>query len=91
MARTVVWFLACAGFGVVLWLLTSAPDISSSYPHSECHAVLGSDGRGAGYGLMEDGVDAKCASLHTRRLGWAVLVSVPTVVLAAAGMRRQGS
>lgn len=89
MSRTVVWFLACVGFGVILWLLTSAPDISSGYPDSECRAVLGSDGRGAYRGLMEEGVDATCDSLHTRRLGWAVLVSVPTTVLAAAGLRRR--
>ncbi|MFD6275168.1 hypothetical protein ACFWFI_06295 [Streptomyces sp. NPDC060209] len=90
MTRTIIWLLACAGFGVTLWLLTGAPDISSGYPNSKCHSVLGSE-QGAGYGSMENGVDATCASLQTRRLGWAVLVSVPTVVLAAAGMRKQGT
>ncbi|MFE4848238.1 hypothetical protein [Streptomyces sp. NPDC056690] len=39
---------------------------------------------------MEKGVESTCASFQTRRLGWAVLVSVPTVVLAAAGLRKRG-
>ncbi|MFD3475915.1 hypothetical protein [Streptomyces sp. NPDC058695] len=90
MTRKLIWLLACAGFGVTVWLLTSAPDVSSAYPRSECHAVLGIDGS-PGYGSMEEGVNATCASFQTRRLGWAVLVSVPTVVLAAGGMRRRGA
>ncbi|MGY1583840.1 hypothetical protein [Streptomyces sp. MN13] len=90
MTRTIVWLLACAGFGVTLWLLTSAPDISSSYPRSKCHAVLGNEWT-PNYGSMEEGVAAMCTSYQTRRLGWALLVSVPTVVLAAAGMRKPGS
>ncbi|MFF1422789.1 hypothetical protein [Streptomyces sp. NPDC058280] len=90
MTRTTIWLVACAGFGVTLWLLTSAPDISSGYPLSKCHAVLGTEWSPS-YGSMEKGVEATCASFQTRRLGWAVLVSVPTVVLAAAGMRKQGA
>ncbi|MFC4465886.1 hypothetical protein ACFPH6_15365 [Streptomyces xiangluensis] len=90
MTRTITWLLACAGFGVTLWLLTSAPDISSGYPRSECHAILGNEWT-PNYGSMEEGVATTCTSYQTRRLGWAVLVSVPTVVLAAAGMRKQGS
>lgn len=38
---------------------------------------------------MEDGVEAMCTAYQTRRLGWAVLVSVPTIVLASAGMRNR--
>jgi hypothetical protein len=90
MTRPFIWLLACAGFGVTLWLLTSAPDISSDYPLSKCHAVLGTDGT-PNYGSMEKGAETTCASFQTRRLGWAVLVSVPTVVLAAAGMRKHGA
>ncbi|MCQ4205600.1 hypothetical protein [Streptomyces longispororuber] len=87
MNKTIVWLLACAGTGVIVWLLTSPPDLGSSYPRSECRSILGSE-RGPARGSMEDGVDATCASYQNRRLGWAVLVSLPTVVLASAGMRR---
>ncbi|MFE6490769.1 hypothetical protein ACFYY1_26125 [Streptomyces sp. NPDC001890] len=90
MNKTIVWLLACAGAGVILWLLASAPDISSAYPRSECHSVLGNDSSPA-HGSMEDGVEASCATYQSRRLGWAVLVSVPTVVLASAGMRSRSA
>ncbi|MGP3974094.1 hypothetical protein ACTWQF_08615 [Streptomyces sp. 8N114] len=88
MIRTIVWLLACAGFGVVLWLLTSAPDISSGYPRSQCYSVLGTQW-GPSHGSLENGVEATCSAFQTRRVGWAVLVSIPTVVLAGAGMRRR--
>ncbi|MFH8737596.1 hypothetical protein [Streptomyces sp. NPDC017964] len=90
MTRPFIWLLACAGFGVTLWLLTSAPDISSGYPLSKCHAVLRNDWTPT-YGSMERGAESMCTSYQTRRLGWAVLVSVPTVVLAAAGLRKRGA
>ncbi|MFB7168965.1 hypothetical protein [Streptomyces sp. NPDC056242] len=90
MTRTFIWLLACTGFGVTLWLLTSAPDISSGYPLSKCHSVLGTEWT-SNYGSMEKGTETTCASLQTRRLGWAVLVSVPTVVLTTAGMRKRGA
>ncbi|MFC9501561.1 hypothetical protein [Streptomyces sp. NPDC056982] len=90
MTRTFIWFLACAGFGVTLWLLTSAPDISSGYSLSKCHSVLGTEWT-PNYGSMEKGAETTCASFQTRRLGWAVLVSVPTGVLAAAGLRKRGT
>ncbi|GGZ68168.1 hypothetical protein GCM10010389_01730 [Streptomyces echinoruber] len=81
-----MWLLACIGAGVILWLLTSAPDISSGYPQSECYSALGTEWTSA-HGSMERSVEATCTSLQTRRLGWAVVVSVPTVVLASAAMR----
>ena len=90
MTRTIIWLLACAGFGVIVWLLTSAPDISSGYPGSSCYSVLGTEWT-PNYKSMEKGAEVTCASFQTRRLGWAVLVSVPTVVLAAAGMRKRGA
>ncbi|MFJ8113364.1 hypothetical protein [Streptomyces sp. NPDC096132] len=90
MNRTILWVLACVGFGAILWLLTSAPDISSAFERSECHSVLGND-ETTMRGSVEDGVEAMCATYQTRRLGWAVLVSVPTVVFAAAGMRSRNS
>ncbi|MFE4758365.1 hypothetical protein ACFRIB_50865 [Streptomyces mirabilis] len=90
MSRTVMWLLACVGAGGILWLLTSAPDISSAYPRSKCHSVLGTEWTPA-YGSMEEGVEATCASFQSRRLGWAVLVSVPTVALASAGMRSRSA
>ncbi|MFG2661666.1 hypothetical protein [Streptomyces sp. NPDC048425] len=70
--------------------MASAPDISSDYPLSKCYAVLGTEGT-PNYGSMEKGAETTCASLQTRRLGWAVLVSVPTVVLTTAGMRKRGA
>ena len=85
-----MWLLPCVGVGVILWLLTSAPDISSAYPRSECHSVLGNDWSPA-HGSMEDGVGAMCATYQSRRLGWAVLVSLPTVVLASAGVRSRSA
>jgi len=86
MYKIIVWLLACAGTGVILWLLTSAPDVSAAYPRSECHSVLGNDWSPA-HGSMEEGVESRCAAYQSRRLGWAILVLVPTVVLASAGMR----
>lgn len=90
MNRSIAWLLACVGAGVVVWLLASAPDISSAYPRSECHSVLG-NGWSPAYGSMVDEVEARCATYQTRRLGWAVLVSVPTVVFASAGMRSRSA
>ncbi|WP_327129724.1 hypothetical protein [Streptomyces sp. NBC_01727] len=92
MTRTIttMWLLACVGVAVILWLLTSAPDISSGYPRSMCHSVLG-NGWTPAYGSMEKGAEASCASFQSRRLGWAVVVSVPTVVLASAGVRRRSA
>ncbi|WP_143659081.1 hypothetical protein [Streptomyces sp. SA15] len=90
MTRIITCLLACVGAGVVLWLLTSAPDISSRYPSSKCHSVLGTEWNSA-YGSMEEGIEATCASFQSRRLGWAVMVSVPTVVLASAGMRSRST
>ncbi|MFG3257791.1 hypothetical protein [Streptomyces sp. NPDC048172] len=87
MIRTTLWILACAGFGVILWLLTSSPDISSGYPRSECRSVLSTEWSPA-TGSLEDGVETTCASFQTRRVGWSVLVAVPTVAFAAGGMRK---
>ncbi|MDQ0598506.1 ABC-type thiamine transport system substrate-binding protein [Streptomyces canus] len=88
MIKTITWLPACVGLGVILWLLTSAPDISSAYSgRAYCHAVLGNDWS-PNYGSMEEGAETMCTSYQTRRTGWAVLVAVPTVVLAAAGMRK---
>ncbi len=87
---TLMWLLACVGVGMILWLLTSAPDISSGYPGSMCHSVLGT-GWSSAHGLMDKGVEASCTSFQSRRLGWAVVVSVPTVVLASAGIRRRSA
>ncbi|MFC8260204.1 hypothetical protein ACFUNF_21985 [Streptomyces sp. NPDC057291] len=87
---TTMWLLACIGVAVILWLLTSAPNISSGYPRSTCHSVLGTSWSPA-YGSMEKGAETTCASFQSRRLGWAVVVSVPTVVLASAGIRRRSA
>ncbi|MEU4153272.1 hypothetical protein [Streptomyces sp. NPDC026659] len=90
MSRTHMWLLACTGAGAILWLLTSAPDVSSAYPRSECRSVLGNNWSPA-RGSMEDGLKTMCATYQSRRLGWAVLVSVPTVVLASAGTRSRNA
>ncbi|MCX5398429.1 hypothetical protein [Streptomyces sp. NBC_00102] len=92
MTRTIalIWLLACVGFGVILWLLTSAPDISSGFPRSECYSVLGNDW-GTSHGSMDERAESACASKQSQRMGWALLVAVPTAALGSAGTRRRSA
>jgi hypothetical protein len=87
MLKTIMLLSAAVGAGVMVWLLTAAPDISSSYPHTQCHSVLGSDGSSVAQGTVSDGAKEMCATYQSRRIGWALVVLLPSVVLASAATR----
>ncbi|WP_405071508.1 hypothetical protein OG558_19370 [Kribbella sp. NBC_01510] len=87
MKRAFVWVLSCVGFAMVLWLLLAPPD--SGYERTECHSVLGTNTLPV-RGLVDEGAARNCATRQTTRVGWAVLIGLPTAVLTstAATSRR---
>jgi sulfite exporter TauE/SafE len=85
MKRTVLWILSALGFSVVLWLLLNAP--TTGFTGAKCHSVLGT-GTSPAYGAngVARGAIDSCTTRQTVRLGWALLVALPTVVLASAAL-----
>lgn len=85
MKRAIVWVLSIVGFAVVLWLLLSPPDSHSTV--AECDSVLRSDWIPL-HGEVEPHRVDGCQTGQTVRLGWALLIAMPTVVLSSIAVRR---
>jgi len=88
MKRAIVWVLSLAGLAAVVWLLIGAPD--SEHSLTTCEPVLGTDVIPV-HGAVDPGAVSTCRAGQVNRLAWAVLIAMPTTVLASIAVRRWNS